>query len=146
MDESCKKVSYSTQEFAEMDIKRFGSMNREVKPTRAYLCIKCNTWHLTSSPINANVVKKYYNTIIDLKSKIKILESNNIELNKTLKKQSNNSIQVSLIKVKQECKKHKKKANEYIVKFSEKCKEFDKFKKEVNKLIKRLEESEVSNG
>ena len=44
----CKKTSYSTENFANEDLKRLQSSKRNNIPTRSYLCHKCNTWHLTS--------------------------------------------------------------------------------------------------
>ena len=45
---TCKKTSYSTEAFANIDLERFKKSKRSNIPTRAYLCAKCNTWHLTS--------------------------------------------------------------------------------------------------
>lgn len=44
----CKKTSYSSEVFANKDLKRLQSSKRNNIPTRSYLCPKCNTWHLTS--------------------------------------------------------------------------------------------------
>lgn len=49
MEERCKKVSYSSEKFALIDIKRFKFIDDgRTKPIRAYLCNNCKTWHLTS--------------------------------------------------------------------------------------------------
>lgn len=44
----CKKVKYSTEEFALFDIERIKQKSTRNKiPSRAYLCF-CGSWHLTS--------------------------------------------------------------------------------------------------
>lgn len=45
----CKKVKYSTKQFAESDIKRISRYSkRSLKPVGAYYCDECFAWHLTS--------------------------------------------------------------------------------------------------
>lgn len=45
----CKKVRYATEEAAYVDIDRIlrGS-TRDKAPCRAYKCLECHAWHLTS--------------------------------------------------------------------------------------------------
>lgn len=46
----CTKVQYTTEEFAIEDIKRIKlKSNRSRIPLRAYYCVRCNFWHLTST-------------------------------------------------------------------------------------------------
>jgi hypothetical protein len=146
MAKQCKKVSYLTEKYANEDIKKFNLTNRKIKPTRAYLCLNCNTWHLTSSPINSNVVKRYYKNILSLKAKINLLEKDNANLKKSIVKTSNNKAQIDLRKLQNEFDKYKIRFNDYKNKYIKKCEEFNEFKVEVSILIKRLEESEVNNG
>ena len=45
----CKKVSFSTQEYAESYIEKLHKTSkREKTPVNSYLCTRCNCWHLTS--------------------------------------------------------------------------------------------------
>lgn len=78
----CKKVSYSTEKFADADIKRFKFIDDgRNKPIRSYLCIKCNTWHLTSKvDFEATILaltienESLRTTVNDLKTKISDLQ------------------------------------------------------------------------
>jgi cell division protein FtsB len=50
----CKKVSYSTKEFADADLKRIAEKNEGKNyqvPVKSYKCEKCNTWHITKNQI-----------------------------------------------------------------------------------------------
>lgn len=74
----CKKVCYTTKEFAELDIKRFKFKDDgRVKPIRSYKCDRCNTYHITKNidyeATNLFLVSENLNLrskIIDLESKI----------------------------------------------------------------------------
>jgi len=45
----CKKVYFATEADADYYIKKLAKTSkRDTKPVRAYLCEKCNCWHLTS--------------------------------------------------------------------------------------------------
>jgi len=47
----CKKASFKDEEIAMKYIKKLqATSKRDRIPQRAYLCEKCNTWHLTSKP------------------------------------------------------------------------------------------------
>jgi chromosome segregation ATPase len=47
--DGCKKVQYTSEQFALEDIIRIRKQsNRSRIPLRAYYCDKCNFWHLTS--------------------------------------------------------------------------------------------------
>lgn len=141
MDGVCAKVSYSEEKYANLDIKRFSLTNRKVKPTRAYLCVKCNTWHLTSLPINSNVVKKYYNKILVLNSRNKYLEKEIESLKFEIKKLSNNKAQIDLIVLKKECEKYKQKYTEYRNKYIKKVNDFSELKTKLDKIIENLKSS-----
>lgn len=66
MNTTCKKVSYSTKEFALQDIDRFKLKNdNRTKPNSTYKCNKCNTWHLTK-----RIDFKEENIILNKKIKI----------------------------------------------------------------------------
>ena len=46
----CKKIAYSTEEFALYDLLKIkATVSKNKKPIRAYKCNICNNWHLTSS-------------------------------------------------------------------------------------------------
>ena len=50
----CKKVSYSSKEFADDDLKRIAEKNKGKDyqiPVRSYKCNRCNTWHLTKNQL-----------------------------------------------------------------------------------------------
>jgi methionine synthase II (cobalamin-independent) len=143
MEKVCAKVSYSEEKYANLDIKRFSLTNRKVKPTRTYLCVKCNTWHLTSLPINSNVVKKYYNKILVINSKNKALEKQIESLKIEIKKLSNNKAQIDLIVSKKECEKYKQIYTEYRNKYIKKVDSFSELKSKLDKIIKNLEENNV---
>jgi hypothetical protein len=67
----CKKVKYSTEQFAVNDIERIRKKsNREIIPTRAYFCF-CGSWHLTSKIDKKDIViSKLMVEISELKLKI----------------------------------------------------------------------------
>jgi len=47
----CKKTKFVDEKAAEFYINKLKVTSvRNVKPVRAYLCMKCTTWHLTSKP------------------------------------------------------------------------------------------------
>jgi hypothetical protein len=139
MNVVCKKVSYSSEEFADSDIKLFNMENRRLKPTRSYLCLKCNTWHLTSSPISSLVVKRYYKEIVSLKNMVNLLTKNVNTLKADVTRISNSKSAVKLLKLQEECKKLKRDNIFYRNRFQEKCNEFSAFKNQVNKLIEQIE-------
>jgi len=102
---TCRKVSYSTKEFADLDIIRIKKKsNRNSSPTRSYKCKNCNTWHLTKSEdvptlrkINSELVKE----IEILKSENKILRDNNKALRDNMpKKKGKNVLEAQLEKYK----------------------------------------------
>lgn len=78
----CKKVSYSSEDFANQDIKRFKFIDDgRRKPIRSYLCNKCNTWHITSRiNLEATILsltienESLRTTVTDLQTKIKDLQ------------------------------------------------------------------------
>ncbi len=50
----CKKVSYSSKEFADDDLKRIAEKNKGKDyqiPVMSYKCNRCNTWHLTKNQL-----------------------------------------------------------------------------------------------
>lgn len=143
MDSICAKVSYSEEKYANLDIKKFSLTNRKVKPTRSYLCVKCNTWHLTSLPINSNVVKKYYNKILIVNSKNKALEKEIESLKVEIKKLSNNKAQIDLIVSKKECEKYKQKYTEYRNKYMKKVDSFSELKSKLDKIIENLKQNKL---
>ncbi len=79
---TCNKVSYSSEVFAKQDIKRFKFIDDgRTKPIRAYLCSKCNTWHITSKiNLEATILSLTIEneslriTVADLQTKIKDLQ------------------------------------------------------------------------
>jgi len=98
----CKKTAYSTKEFADDDIKRFQKKNRINKPTKSYLCQRCNMWHITSN-----------NSV--LFEKIDKLEKENYKLKIDIKQKSNfainNKIQILKIKHQKQIDNYKQKLN-----------------------------------
>lgn len=46
----CAKITYSTKQFADYDIKRIAKISKRSKvPVRSYQCKQCGQWHLTST-------------------------------------------------------------------------------------------------
>jgi hypothetical protein len=77
----CKKVKYSSEQFAVMDIERIRKKsNREIIPTRAYFCF-CGSWHLTSKIDKKDIV------ISELRVEISELKLKIDELSKIHKKE-----------------------------------------------------------
>ena len=87
-DNTCKKVYFATQQFADDYIKKLQrTSSRDVMPVESYLCSICSCWHLTSwtSPdikkefdqINAELeateemINRHIKIINDLVDKIK---------------------------------------------------------------------------
>lgn len=63
----CKKIAYKDHDLAIADLHRINNCAGEnEKPKRAYLCDRCNKWHLTKAEIdtrlfNTNQSLKFYN-------------------------------------------------------------------------------------
>ena len=81
--DKCKKVIYSTKNFAEQDIKRIKkTSNRKDIPKRAYFCSDCDGWHLTkmihSIETIATELQNKTNEINALK-KIKGIDTSNLK-------------------------------------------------------------------
>jgi len=84
---SCRKVRFSDENSALFTIKKINeTASLKKKPTRAYLCSKCNSWHLTSKPDlyvlqdeNKKLkteIEKLNKSISDLNNQIKGLNDN----------------------------------------------------------------------
>ena len=73
----CKKVKYSSEEFALFDIKRIDKKSdRETKPIRTYFC-HCGSWHLTSKIDKKDqIISELRVEISDLKNEIEFLKNN----------------------------------------------------------------------
>lgn len=75
---TCKKVSYSTKEFADLDIARIiKHSNRTSLPTRSYKCKKCNTWHLTKN--GSQIVLREINLILTKENELLKLENKKLK-------------------------------------------------------------------
>ena len=75
MEQLCKKTKYSSKEFAEFGIVHIQEKSFKAKvPVRAYLCDRCNCWHLTSKP-------DYF----ELQKEIDLLKEKNKELENAAK-------------------------------------------------------------
>lgn len=83
----CKKVKYSTKEFALFDIERIKKKSKRNKiPNRAYLC-KCGSWHLTSGMDNNKIlISKLQLENFELKERIKELTKINQDVLSELEK------------------------------------------------------------
>lgn len=87
----CRKVSFADEKSANDYLQRLSKTSiREVVPQRAYLCEKCNAWHLTSKKyfFDAKIeeLKTEYQKVIDsLESQLKIakdkIEGQKININ-----------------------------------------------------------------
>lgn len=85
MDCSTKKVQYTSERFAMMDIARIKKISsRDKVPVRAYFCDICNLWHLTSSGDRKEEAKN--KRILTLEGDIKKLKIEIEELKKTSNK------------------------------------------------------------
>ena len=150
MDFKCKKVSYSSEKFAQYDINRLKNSTRSVIPIRTYLCVKCNTWHLTSSALdNAVLIQDLIKLNLLLENKnekaLKQLSDLKAEIRKNYSKKGDDNKNVILLsKLKEECKKYKKKHALLQKRFHERSQEYSIFKTSVLKIIKT--ESEVLHG
>lgn len=72
----CDKVKYATKAFAEADIKKLKSNSiRDKIPIRAYLCYRCDAWHLTSQDSKEmRVISNLEEQNRNLKAKVERLE------------------------------------------------------------------------
>lgn len=86
MKAACTKVQYTSEAFAIADIERIKrNSKRDKVPQNAYLCSRCNFWHLTSQKIKSIKaiepltkcieklkleIAEYKRTIADLKHKL----------------------------------------------------------------------------
>jgi len=85
----CNKTAYTTQEFADADIKRIAEKsNRKTIPLRSYFCPLCFNWHLTSKNLKEDTkIKELYEVIEKLKQELKAEKNiNSKELRQTVKK------------------------------------------------------------
>lgn len=139
----CKKVSYTNEKFANEDIKLFCQSGRKIKPTRAYLCLKCNTWHLTSSPINKNVLNRYYSKIERLEKDNKFFRDEVEKLNKERINLVPNYAAFRILGILKQCKEYKLKYNQFRLKYIDKCNELSRFKNDVKKIISKLEDKSI---
>lgn len=89
-----KKVKYTSENFALMDMKRFRKENkRSYSPIRSYYCYDCSAWHLTSAPDNREIelikLRKKQSLqgqeISELKIKTTALKVELTDLKKTMK-------------------------------------------------------------
>lgn len=73
----CKKVKFANEKFADDYIKKLKKTSvRSTVPIRAYLCMTCNTWHLTSREKFEHVtIKELNKQISDLKNLIKKIQN-----------------------------------------------------------------------
>lgn len=72
----CTKTSYSTEQFAIEDLKRFSKAKRRNRPTGVYKCSECNTWHLTS---DNGVLFDKIRTLRQVISRLKLQHKEEIE-------------------------------------------------------------------
>lgn len=86
----CKKVKFATQADAEFYIQKLKKTStRSIVPERAYLCQKCFSWHLTSSPDrNSVLLQKNLVKINELGDRIAELNSVIESKNKLLKEKN----------------------------------------------------------
>jgi predicted RNase H-like nuclease (RuvC/YqgF family) len=75
----CRKVKFTDENSAVFTLKKISQTSISKKPTRAYLCKVCNSWHLTSRP-----------DIFSLENEINNLKKENLELKKKIKELSKN--------------------------------------------------------
>ena len=125
----CKKTSYSTENFANEDLKRLQTSKRNNIPTRSYLCDKCNTWHLTSD----NKV---------LFDKIEVLE---IALKNLKFQKVRGDVRVERIKHTKEIQKLKEKHKLAIDKLNEKYKNLESVLTEIRKDYQPIK-TKIHNG
>lgn len=83
----CTKTKFATEAQCDFYIKKLkDTSSRKVKPTRAYLCPHCTSWHLTSQ--TAKDVEK----LEKLYKKIKSQKQSIVELHEVIKKLKNKKI------------------------------------------------------
>lgn len=136
---TCRKVRFSDENSALFTIKKINeTASLKKKPNRAYLCSKCNSWHLTSKPDlyvlqdeNKKLkseIEKLNNSISDLKNEIKFLNDNK-ELRLKVKtdeqvKQLKHVNNIAMKKLKHERNESKEIINRFFVKQKEIAKKF----------------------
>jgi len=82
-DNTCKKVYFATQQFADDYIKKLQrTSSRDVMPVESYLCSICSCWHLTSWSA-VDLQKEFDRVNSELRTENKILKQ---KLNKYYKK------------------------------------------------------------
>jgi len=150
MEPQCKKVAYSSKKFADMDVARIAKIStRERKPIRSYKCDYCGTWHLTGNLNEVSVIirdqldeiDKLNAEIATHKKRIGQLISQGSRTGLKTTTATNTKLTVLNINLKARWEKQKLQANFYRKKFNEQSKEFKLFKREINALIRKLEES-----
>ncbi len=72
MNKKCTKAKYTSEEYALLDIELMKKRGSHSYPVSAYLCGKCNLWHLTSIPSYNN--KDVYNLKRQIEELTKIVE------------------------------------------------------------------------
>ena len=126
----CTKTSYSTEHFALEHIAIIAKKSRrQESPKNAYLCKKCNTWHITKQETVENLKAQLAETKELLKSREDELFRSRIAL-KNFENSRNNSLgtndfqikirvlEKELIEVKAKCAKNGKRYNEISAKLN----------------------------
>ncbi len=96
----CQKVKYSSEHYAQLDLKRISKKSTRVKvPHRVYLC-ECGSWHLTSRVSREEIeIEKLRKELTDTKAELNKNNIRLIELEKCRKSQ-----QKLIIKLQKEIK------------------------------------------
>ena len=93
----CKKTTYSSKEFADLDVARFANSSREKKPTYSYRCKICQGWHITSRDNYQTKLRKVEKELLETKL---LLESKDKELLKRIHEVKNLKTEIELLKKK----------------------------------------------
>ena len=85
-DNTCKKVYFATQQFADDYIKKLQkTSNRKIVPVGSYLCPICKCWHLTSGTA-VDLQKEFDKINTELRNENKRLKTENKNLKYKLMK------------------------------------------------------------
>ena len=94
----CKKVKYSSEYYAKIDMARIRKRSNRAKlPRSVYFCEECKAWHLTSKLNQDQEIAELNVRVNELEQKLIVSESNNKTLLEENSKLKNNKIKEQLL-------------------------------------------------